>query len=419
MSEYKSKYTGQEVEDRLDSVDELTELIGQANDKITASQLAIKQLATQSDKLQSAIGSGAKVGANSTIGVNAVVGPSAVIGSSVNVAPYAKVGTSANIGQDVTIGRSVKIGDGANIGDALIGNGVEIGENLYIGQDVHINSQFNSLALGDNVQTITIQGGKINLNDYTEKGIYRIGGEVTYPPEETNLPMLNHGGGNTIDAVLWVLDSSLPNVGAKDDDVCVTQFLTLSNRTGGAEGDMFMRSANGKTKDSLTWKRWEKYQTNVEVGMVTSLDEFVDNGIYSGIYNQGGQPTEIETFVVLVINNYAVANENKTITQIKYGTRVDGVFTTQTRSKGVATGGEWSEWRRIGIDSISFDEQYDTSAIEPRCFTYLIENDNVVIYPIFANLDEKYEGLVKARDVRQYVTNQIKQAITDTLNKEV
>lgn len=267
-------------------------------------------------------------------------------------------------------------------------NKIKVGDETYDIEDLSLRS-----VIAPNAKAIVTQGGKINLNDYTEKGIYRIGGEVTYGPEVTNLPMQNHGGGNTIDAVLYVLDSSLPNIGAKDDDVCITQFLMLSNRTGGAEGDMFMRSANGKTKDSLTWKAWEKYQTNREVGMVTSLDEFVDNGLYSGIYNQGGQPSEIETFVLLVINNYAVANKNKTITQIKYGTRVNGEFATQTRSKGVATGGEWSEWRRIGINSISFDEQYDTSAIEPRCFTYLIENDNVVIYPILLILTINTKGL--------------------------
>lgn len=295
----------------------------------------------------------------------------------------------------------------------------KIGINSSIGDNVSIPSNFQLTAMGEQVSVLTDRT-QTNLNNFTQTGLYRLQWEVTESPEETNLPMLNHGGGNTIDAMLWVLDSSLPNIGAKDDDVCVTQFLMLSNRTGGAEGDMFMRSANGKTKDSLTWKRWEKYQTNVEVGMVISLDEFVDNGIYSGIYNQGGQPSEIETFVMLVINNYAVANKNKTITQIKYGTKVNGEFTMQTRSKGVATGGVWSEWQSVGgIDDISFSELYDTSAIKPRCFALAIENGNVVIYPIFANLNGNYEGLVKAGDVRQYVTNQIKQAITNTLNTEV
>ena len=295
----------------------------------------------------------------------------------------------------------------------------KIGINSSIGDNVSIPSNFQLAAMGEQVSELNDRA-QTSLNNFIKIGLYRLRWEVTESPEETNLPMLNHGGGNTIDAMLWVLDSSLPNVGAKDDDVCVTQFLMLSNRTGGAEGEMFTRSAVGSTKQGLSWKRWEKYQTNVEVGMVTSLDEFVDNGIYSGVYNQGGQPTEIETFVVLVINNYAVANENKTITQIKYGTRVNGEFAMQTRSKGVATGGVWSEWQSVGgIDNISFSELYDTSAISPRCFALAIENGNVVIHPIFANLNGNYEGLVKAGDVRQYVTNQIKQAITDTLNKEV
>lgn len=351
-----------------------------------------------------------------------------------------------------------------------------------------INSRLDNLwnSVGETAHVISIQKGLINLNDYITKGLYRIIGEVTYPPEVTNLPMMNHGGGNTIEAILWVLDSSLPNVGEKDDDVCVTQFLMLSNRTGGAEGDMFMRSANGKTKDSLTWKVWEKYQTNREVGMVTSLDEFVDNGIYSGVYNQGGQPTEIETFVMLVINNYVVVGENKTITQIKYANKVGGTFTMQKREKGIATGGQWTQWSASAVNNISagvimgeatagnfFEvtkdangnvriemiqnslesgkiaipyttdvKQYVDKAIanagggggvkdvrlglirgnaSAGNFTTYTKNEDgsIALGLIYNEIDSGQIGVAYTSDVKTYVANQIKQAITDTLNKEV
>ena len=73
----------------------------------------------------------------------------------------------------------------------------------------------------------------------------------------------------------------------------------MSNRTGG-DSNTYIRTASGASLDSLTWKPWATQQTNVNVGQVVSLDSFIDNGIYSGVFVESGMPS---TFVMIVIND--------------------------------------------------------------------------------------------------------------------
>ena len=228
---------------------------------------------------------------------------------------------------------------------------------------------------GGNAQTITWDHTS-NMNDYKDAGTYRIKGERTGNPLSDNLPIMNQGSGHTIDGVLYVLDSSLPNGGGKEDDCTITQFLMLSNRVGGQEGDMYMRSGFGATKDALSWKPWEKYQTNMEVGVVTDykvldpndlthvlayqgMTALSDNGIYSGVYvgpkafEESGivesveikDPSGIETFVMVVINNYMAAGNARCITQVKFAVTNGGVFSIEKRSGQVSS---FSDWEPIG-----------------------------------------------------------------------
>ena len=216
-----------------------------------------------------------------------------------------------------------------------------------------------------------------NMNDYKEAGTYRIKGERTGNPMDDNLPIMNQGSGHTIDGILYVLDSSLANGSGNVDDCTITQFLILSNRVGGQEGDMYMRSGYGPSKDDvLAWKPWEKYQTNMEVGVVSDgyalnpsnptqaisdkgMKELRDNGIYSGIYFPPkamiGTPgmsavirdaTAIETFVMVVINNYAAAGDARCITQIKFAVTNGGVFSMEKRIATSEYG--WSTWESVG-----------------------------------------------------------------------
>lgn len=126
-----------------------------------------------------------------------------------------------------------------------------------------------------------------NMNNYTTAGIYNISGEHTR--NDDNLPINNTGGGHTFSGRLSVFDSSLPDTGNDDKDCCLTQLLTLSNRVGG-DGNMYIRTGSGSTKDNLTWGKWGKLQTNVEVGVICEgeLTKLTDNGMYSGIcFNNG------------------------------------------------------------------------------------------------------------------------------------
>ena len=137
------------------------------------------------------------------------------------------------------------------------------------------------IQLGKDVEWVNI-GSVANMNDFTDSGIYNIFGEHTRTDD--NLPINNTGGGHTFDGRLTVFDSSLPNVGNDIKDCCLTQLLTLSNRVGG-DGNMYIRNGSGLNKESLSWGNWGKLQTNVEVGLlhITELDDYIDNGIYSGV----------------------------------------------------------------------------------------------------------------------------------------
>lgn len=240
------------------------------------------------------------------------------------------------------------------------------------GQQYGVADMLMRSVMGGNAQVIEWSHTH-NMNDYKDAGTYRIKGERTGNPLEDNLPIMNQGSGHTIDGILYVLDSSLTNGSGNSDDCTVTQFLMLSNRVGGQEGDMYMRSAYGVNKDNLTWKPWEKYQTNMEVGVVSDeytlnpsnptqaisyggMEHLTDNGIYSGIYLPPkamiGTPsdgsaviqdaTAIETFVMVVINNYAAASNARCITQIKFAVTNASEYSMECRSRGFD--GKWSGW---------------------------------------------------------------------------
>lgn len=246
------------------------------------------------------------------------------------------------------------------------------------GQQYGVADMLMRSVMGGNAQVIEWSHTH-NMNDYKEAGTYRIKGERTGSPMEDNLPIMNQGSGHTIEGILYVLDSSLTNGWGNYDDCTVTQFLMLSNRIGGQEGDMYMRSAYGRSKDSLTWKPWNKYQTNAEVGVVSEyhllnpsnytevLEEYggmwslTDNGMYRGIYiptealvgthpSAGIEdPTAIETFVMVVINNFdAAGRDDYRATQIKFAVTNGGVFSMEKRSG--RPGYDFPQWEPTGVD---------------------------------------------------------------------
>lgn len=187
-----------------------------------------------------------------------------------------------------------------------------------------------------------------HINEFTTAGIYNIAGERTNVGD--GLPFANSNPGHTFHARLVVLDSSI-----NDSEVCVTQVLMLSNRVGG-DGSVYVRTGNAASKDELQsgegWEPWGKLQQNIEVGQTASLDSFVDNGIYSGAYTVS--PTQLETFVMVVINNYAVAaamGKARSISQFKYALNINGNFSYKTRTGRGNSEIEWGSWVDLGAAS--------------------------------------------------------------------
>lgn len=198
-----------------------------------------------------------------------------------------------------------------------------------------------STGLGKSV----VWGSGTHTDAFVTAGTYNIKGERTVLTD--GLPIANAAAGHTINAKLVVLDSSISGNGA-DDDKCVTQILTLSNRTGG-DGEIYVRTGRASSKNQLVggygWEQWAKLQQNVQVGQVTSLNSYIENGMYSGVYVNGDG--QFETFVMVVINNYAVAGANgkvRSVSQFKYALALDGTFSYRSRSGQGNTGISWGEW---------------------------------------------------------------------------
>ncbi|MGN1307099.1 MAG: hypothetical protein ACI4V3_05470 [Faecousia sp.] len=164
-----------------------------------------------------------------------------------------------------------------------------------------------------------------HMNNFVESQNYYIHGERTNPND--GLPILNAASGHTIFGQLSVLDSSLTNGTGAKTDICVTQVLRLSNRTGG-DGHIYMRTGQAATKaeltaaDSTKWGTWEKLMGVFEKNVVASIkdfDTYTTNGMYSGIisdYNSWYPPGS--TFLLITVNGYAVSAMGLTpaITQV-------------------------------------------------------------------------------------------------------
>ena len=187
-----------------------------------------------------------------------------------------------------------------------------------------------------------------HIDHYVAAGSYSITGERTNAAD--GLPIANAASGHSINARLVVLDSSIPGSG-KTSDKCITQILALSNRTG-AQGDIYVRTGRAADTAHLIagngWGTWGKLQQNVEVGQTTSLNGYIDNGIYSGVYTNG--TTFFETFVMVVINNYAVAVATGTarnIIQVKYAVDTNCTFCYMVRTGQGSDNVEWGEWRDL------------------------------------------------------------------------
>ena len=218
-----------------------------------------------------------------------------------------------------------------------------------------------------------------NMNDFKTPGVYDIYGERTNLND--NLPILNSNSGHSISARLTVVASTLQPA---NNEICVTQFLMISNRLGG-EGNMYIRTYNENNSPFMNgWSAWQKQQGMVETLINSNdttvgqeiftgaaqkvgegLNGMIDNGMYSGIYIDNisytgtnsiyylsAPPTFVETFVLVVVNDYAASGQlglQRHVTQLKYA--VDAITGKSTVKKRVGTGSDsisWGDWTDIG-----------------------------------------------------------------------
>ncbi len=213
-----------------------------------------------------------------------------------------------------------------------------------------------------------------NMNDFKTPGVYDIYGERTVKTD--NLPIMNDGGGHSFSCKLTVVASTLQPA---NNEICVTQFLQLSNRIGG-EGATYVRTYNENNNGINGWSAWQKQMGMVET-LINSdtetvgqeifngtaekigqgLNGMIDNGMYNGIYINNlsyagsgnlyyltSMPTFVETFVLIVINDYAATGKlgmQRHITQLKYA--VNAMTGESTIKKRLGSGDEtisWGDW---------------------------------------------------------------------------
>ena len=181
--------------------------------------------------------------------------------------------------------------------------------------------------------------GTSSLDDYKVSGLYYFD-NITRGDDYLDtdgFPVLNSG---KFDAKLNVL-----NIGSN-----ASQILYLQN-DGGGDFNVYTRYCDQNTG----WEPWGKLQTNIEVGQVNSLDNFIDNGIYSGVLTDGTSSSVgsfYDTFILIVINNYAVSKplgRAQGISQLKYSLGLDGMIVkVETRTR--YSDGVWTSWSPVSND---------------------------------------------------------------------
>ena len=305
-----------------------------------------------------------------------------------------------------------------SFGTPVIGNWYETNLGVPVDSDYFtLNEQGLTIKEGSVSDIKVIWDANSDMNDFKTPGTYDIYGERTVKTD--NLPITNDGSGHSIAAKLTVVASTLQPA---NNEICITQFLQLSNRLG-REGATYVRTYNENNNSTNGWSAWQKQMGMVETKINNddvTVDEkifstytnkigngingMIDNGLYSGIYINNIEkypattntyylsnlPTFAETFVLIVINDYAVTGKlgiPRHITQLKYA--INAITGQSTVKKRVGTGNEtisWGDWEDIGGGSKKFirTEENDIT-LEPNVYYRRIgetSNLNVTLGPV-------------------------------------
>ena len=120
----------------------------------------------------------------------------------------------------------------------------------------------------------------------------------------------------------------------------IGQTITLTDGSGTTA--MYHRnSVNRGGKD--VWEQWREVAGSNDLGLVTSLDSYTENGILRGTYTHD---TTTEEFVLVVVNNSANGHGGtKRVSQYKYSLHAEGTVSNKVRVARIDGNNTiWGQW---------------------------------------------------------------------------
>jgi hypothetical protein len=211
----------------------------------------------------------------------------------------------------------------------------------------------NDGILNGSISTITWNANS-NLNDYIEPQTINISGYRL--SDKDNMPIASIGEDVSISAKLIVTKSP---EGSTTYRHIIGQTLLLSNAQG-HDTKIYTRSGNRTSYDggityTVAWGAWSVAQTMKETSIITTYDNLIDNGLYSGVYTNPNT-NFFETFILVVINDYYIVSElskkapgvNRHIAQLKYSVNSFTGEVTFLYRLGIGDSNlNWSDWTNL------------------------------------------------------------------------
>lgn len=192
------------------------------------------------------------------------------------------------------------------------------------------------------------------IDEMTSTGCFIL--KYNHENADVGLPMSVCKENHYINAILIVTESGMGDNLQKNRFVGQTLILPQCY-----DGKTHLYTRTLKCADNL-WMPWTKIQQNREVGLVTSLDTYIDSGVYCGTYTD--DPL-CEAFAMVVIDNEVTASTNgyvRSVSQFKYSLNLCGTFSYRVRTGQGNNDISWGEWVDIGAADTTDIQDYSITA---------------------------------------------------------
>lgn len=152
----------------------------------------------------------------------------------------------------------------------------------------------------------------------------------------------------------------------------IGQTITLTDGSGTTA--MYHRnSVNQGGKD--VWEQWREVAGSNDLGLVTSLDSYTENGILRGTYTHD---TTTEDFVLVVVNNSANGHGgSKRVSQYKYSLHAEGTVSNKVRVARIdGSSTIWGQW--VDVAATGTNDIQDASITAAKLADDVRENIELV-----------------------------------------